>query len=382
MFVEKQPTRKKRSYVMNHQLSGLYQRICDYSPDECDSDFTFTQRLARDNAWNLKYTRRVVEEYKKFMFLAVAAGHEVTPSEQVDQAWHLHLIYTRSYWDDFCGQVLGRPIHHGPTKGGPTEQETFRDLYDRTKASYQRLLHETPPADIWPDAERRFGDDVHCVRVNTRQHWVVPKRHAQCYACAILAAVTLLAVTIQVLRDAGEQQSKRPLQYAAHGDRFHDFDWHSMHAARSVMWRPQIRSEANDRGDSESQLHPQPVRAGSNLLLWGLAIGGVVAVCVAMAALFNGNCSACGRARAMKKTGNFQRGTGWFATTKEEWKCIDCGATMWTTHYTGCGSSGAGASGCGGTTPCDGGDAGCGGSGCAGAGCGGGGCGGGGCGGS
>ena len=101
---------------MNQELSRLYQRICDYSPDDLESAFTFTQRLARDNGWELKYARRVVEEYKRFMLLAVAAGHPVTPSEQIDQAWHLHLIYTRSYWDDFCGQVLGTPIHHGPTK--------------------------------------------------------------------------------------------------------------------------------------------------------------------------------------------------------------------------------------------------------------------------
>src|SRR5688572_3649708 len=103
---------------MNHQLNALFQRICAYSPDDADSHLTFTQRLARENGWDLKYARRVVEEYKKFMFLAVAAGHPVTPSEQIDQAWHLHLVYTHSYWEEFCGAVLGQPIHHGPTKGG------------------------------------------------------------------------------------------------------------------------------------------------------------------------------------------------------------------------------------------------------------------------
>jgi hypothetical protein len=36
--------------------------------------------------------------------------HIVTPSEQVDQVWHLHLTYTRSYWDEFCPNVLGQPF--------------------------------------------------------------------------------------------------------------------------------------------------------------------------------------------------------------------------------------------------------------------------------
>ncbi|MEK6230809.1 MAG: hypothetical protein N2A42_03075 [Luteolibacter sp.] len=33
-------------------------------------------------------------EYKRFVALAMLAGHPVTPSEEVDQAWHLHLVYT------------------------------------------------------------------------------------------------------------------------------------------------------------------------------------------------------------------------------------------------------------------------------------------------
>jgi hypothetical protein len=182
---------------MNEELSRLYQRICDYSPDDRESAFTFTQRLARENGWDQQYARRVVEEYKKFMFLAIAAGHTVTPSEQVDQAWHLHLIYTQSYWDFFCGNVLGTPIHHGPTQGGSDEQAKFLDLYEQTKASYMRLLNESPPPDIWPDAARRFGDDIHCKRVNTREHWIIPKQCTRRYSLAAVAALILLAATYE-----------------------------------------------------------------------------------------------------------------------------------------------------------------------------------------
>ena len=65
-----------------------------------------------------KYTDRVIEEYRKFLYLLASAGHPVTPSDQVDQAWHLHLTYTRSYWEDLCEKTIGKPLHHGPTKGG------------------------------------------------------------------------------------------------------------------------------------------------------------------------------------------------------------------------------------------------------------------------
>ena len=75
--------------------------------DDSDAAFPFSRRLARDNGWTPTYTQRVIREYKRFAFLAVAAGHLVTPSDPVDQAWHLHLIYTKSYWKHFYGEVLG-----------------------------------------------------------------------------------------------------------------------------------------------------------------------------------------------------------------------------------------------------------------------------------
>ncbi len=160
---------------MNVQQAELYQRIQAFSLDNPDADLPFSKRLARDNAWSTEYSQRVIEEYKKFSFLAVAAGHPVTPSDQVDQVWHLHLIYTHSYWGDFCPNVLQTPLHHGPTRGGCTEHDKFNDWYSKTLASYERFFGQAPPADIWPPPYIRFGRDIHFVRVNTQQNWILPK---------------------------------------------------------------------------------------------------------------------------------------------------------------------------------------------------------------
>jgi hypothetical protein len=380
---------------MNQEQSRLYQRICEYSPDDGQSAFTFTKRLARDNGWSWKYAERVIEEYKKFMFLAVVADHPVTPSEHVDQAWHLHLIYTRSYWDDFCGQVLGTPIHHGPTKGGSDEKIKFCDLYERTKASYQRLLQETPPADIWPDAEQRFGDDVQCVRVNTRRHWIVSKDHAQRFALAGLALLLLVAGALYELPSAAENERLGWLSPDGYYSTLGLLNAPSNRLVRTAMWNePHEIGTRVVAGPPHGQEPVSPNPPQNYVLAWGLVIGflgaagilaaagiAMVAIFIVMVAILKGKCSACGRNHAMKKTGNSERGTGWFASTKDEWKCQYCGATTWTTNFAGCGG-GCGASGCGGATHCGGGDAGCGGGDGGGGGCsGGGGCGGGGCGG-
>jgi uncharacterized protein (TIGR04222 family) len=160
---------------MDTALAPLWDRIAAFALDEPGAEWTFTQRLARENRWTEAHAARVVAEYRRFLLLAMAAGHPVTPSDGVDQAWHLHLTYTRSYWDDLCGTVLGRPLHHGPTRGGAAESAKFHDWYARTRESYRRIFGAEPPADIWPPAEDRFGRDLHFERVNTQTHWVVPR---------------------------------------------------------------------------------------------------------------------------------------------------------------------------------------------------------------
>jgi uncharacterized protein (TIGR04222 family) len=160
---------------MNAAQQALLDRLNAFEFDEPTTELTFAGRLARENGWSLAYAERVIEEYKRFLSLACTAGHVVTPSEQVDQAWHLHLTYTRSYWDDLCRNVLCQPLHHGPTKGGNAEQEKFVDLYEQTLASYRKLFGQEPPRDVWSPAELRFGEDLRRVSVNTQRYWVIRK---------------------------------------------------------------------------------------------------------------------------------------------------------------------------------------------------------------
>ncbi len=153
----------------------LWIRIRDFALDDPGARLPFSKRLARENGWCHCYASRVIEEYKKFCYIAMRADHPVTPSEEVDQAWHLHLLYTRSYWDDFCRGVLQHRFHHGPTHGGREEGSKFRDWYQATLDSYQRIFGTPPPSDIWPPLKVRFKHVAAFRRVNTASHWVIPK---------------------------------------------------------------------------------------------------------------------------------------------------------------------------------------------------------------
>jgi hypothetical protein len=160
-----------------------------FGPDT--AEFSFTQRLARENGWSERFAAKVVLEYRKFIFLAATAqnGRHVTPSDAVDQAWHLHLAYTRDYWDVMCGQILGLHLHHGPTAGGVAERARYHDQYEATKERYNDVFGEMPPEDIWPTSEIRFAGDWQ--RIDKAAHFILPR--ARVLIAAVVPATTVLA---------------------------------------------------------------------------------------------------------------------------------------------------------------------------------------------
>lgn len=160
---------------MDEALRQRYRRILDHQLDPPGSRAKFVDRLARDNGWSPALATRVVFEYKRFMFLAATAEHTVTPSDAVDQAWHLHLTDSRNYWDGLCHRVIGRDIHHEPSRGGRAAVARLQSLYVATLNSYRRVFGEQPPADIWPPPAERFDRAHRYVRVDRQSAWILRK---------------------------------------------------------------------------------------------------------------------------------------------------------------------------------------------------------------
>lgn len=153
----------------------LWRRIEAFEFDADGTLLSFAERLARENGWTEAFAARVITEYRRFCYLALTADHPVTPSDAVDQAWHLHLTYSENYWDEFCTKTLGQKLHHGPTRGGGEEQAKYRDWYENTLAAYKRIAGEAPPEDIWPNTARRFHGVEAMRRVNAADNLIIPK---------------------------------------------------------------------------------------------------------------------------------------------------------------------------------------------------------------
>src|SRR5580765_7144822 len=157
---------------MKIEYVGLWQRIVSFPIDSPGVHLPFSARLAKENGWTPEFTARAIEEYRRFAFLAMAAGHPVSPSDAVDQVWHFHLTYTDNYWKQFCAEILRGPLHHHTTEGGPAEHEKFKEWYRRTKKSYRDHFGEEPPRDLWPGPD----ETKHRVtKVDRATHWIIPK---------------------------------------------------------------------------------------------------------------------------------------------------------------------------------------------------------------
>jgi hypothetical protein len=169
------PNPARRAAPARFPDDPLWNRLSAYDFDDPAAQLPFSQRLARENGWSRHYACRIIEEYRKFCYLAMTVGHGVTPSDAVDQAWHLHLLYTQRYWHDFCRGVLGRSLHHGPTSGGAEEAAKFSDSYEATLDSYRATFGYPPPADIWPVPKVRFARFRTFRRIDTASCWIVPK---------------------------------------------------------------------------------------------------------------------------------------------------------------------------------------------------------------
>ncbi len=179
---------------MNSEQQELWSMIRSFDIDGGPSSLTFSKRLARENGWSHGYAQRVIDEYRKFVFLCMTSGHKCTPSDEVDQAWHLHMIYTESYWLRFCGEILPRPLHHGPTKGGQAEDDKFVNWYERTKESYRIFFRQAPPSDIWPSTHDRFRNATNWKRIDQSRFWMIPKLGAPKLA-SIASIASLLALS-------------------------------------------------------------------------------------------------------------------------------------------------------------------------------------------
>ena len=123
----------------------------------------FVERIMSENIWTKEYALRVIEEYKKFIYLGTLQA--VAPSFEIDQVWHTHLLFTKDY-KKMCNEVIGKHFDHNPTEAG---KRIGKDPYITTKELYIKVFDSIPPLDIWTNWKK-----THYAYIDLNTHWVIP----------------------------------------------------------------------------------------------------------------------------------------------------------------------------------------------------------------
>ncbi len=89
----------------DHQ--ALWEKIRDFPLDDPGAFLPFSDKQAFNQNWSVSFTQRAIAEYKKFIFLCCVSEMGASPSQVVDEVWHLHLPYTTSCCPCTCCPVPG-----------------------------------------------------------------------------------------------------------------------------------------------------------------------------------------------------------------------------------------------------------------------------------
>ncbi len=127
--------------VIVHDVS-LWKRLQDFSLDASGAAFPFSKKLAKEENWTESFTQKAIEEYKKFIYLCCIIPDGASPSEVIDKVWHMHLIYTQNYWEEFCPNILRQKLHHHPSGGSCNEKTKHEAWFSETLKNYEEIFHQ------------------------------------------------------------------------------------------------------------------------------------------------------------------------------------------------------------------------------------------------
>lgn len=133
----------------NYLTDPLWIKLSAFQFDDPEAIYPFSAKLATEEKWTRDFALEVIDEYRKFLYLCCINPSGASPSLKVDAAWHMHLTYTRNYWQLLCKETLGREIHHNPSTGGSSQKTKYTDLYSDTWLQYKQVFGQEPPDTIW-----------------------------------------------------------------------------------------------------------------------------------------------------------------------------------------------------------------------------------------
>lgn len=115
----------------------------------------FFNKLKDEYNWKSEQANNAILEYQKFLLIVKKYGANQTPSKLVDKVWHIHLLFTKDYWENLCPNYLGFNLHHIPSETDSESKVKDLENYKNTMEHYKLLFGEKNKIAI-PDNTRKY----------------------------------------------------------------------------------------------------------------------------------------------------------------------------------------------------------------------------------
>ena len=132
---------------MDYRLDPLWLKLNMMNAQGLQAFAPVMQMVEKQMGANAEMAGRVIEEYRKFLFLAMRAGHQVIPPGVINDVWMMHMQNAQNYWEQ-----LGQMISERPVTGGGMDAKamgSMADAWTQTLQSYEKIFGTKPPMDIW-----------------------------------------------------------------------------------------------------------------------------------------------------------------------------------------------------------------------------------------
>lgn len=149
---------------MDYRLDPLWLKLNMMNAQGLQSFAPLAKAMEQQMGANTEMAQRVIEEYRKFLFLAMRAGHQVIPPGIINDVWMMHLQQAQNYWETLGEMITERPVAQG------LDAKSFQSMSDAwaaTLQSYEKIFGTSPPMDIWgkgPAVENPWSQALHNMR--------------------------------------------------------------------------------------------------------------------------------------------------------------------------------------------------------------------------
>jgi hypothetical protein len=132
--------------MMDYRLDPLWLKLNVMNAEGLQAFAPMMKLVEQQMGMSSEMAQRVIEEYRKFLFLAMRAGHQVIPPGVVNDVWMMHLQNAQNYWENLGKMIADKPMAQGLDA---KNFSSMADAWAATLKSYESIFGTKPPMDIW-----------------------------------------------------------------------------------------------------------------------------------------------------------------------------------------------------------------------------------------